>query len=167
VRLADFSDAAEAGRWQAIDDVVMGGQSRSAMLAGERSGVFTGTVSLARGGGFASVRRREQLVDLSRYSALELRLRGDGRRYKLNLRAAGDVDGLVYQASFGTAPGTWQTTRMALEDFAPRFRGRPVRGTLDRRRVCSLGLLISDQQAGPFRLELSSIQATAGAPPDR
>jgi len=161
VQLADFSDPAEANRWQSIDDVVMGGQSSSAMLAGERSGVFAGTVSLARGGGFASVRRSEERVDLSSCSAIEVRCRGDGKRYKLNLRVAGDYDGLVYQAPFETKPGTWQTARMPLQAFTPRFRGRPVEGTLDPRRVSSVGLLISDHQEGAFRLELLSIIATA------
>jgi len=165
VQLADFSDPAEANRWHSIDDVVMGGQSHSAMLAGERSGVFAGTVSLARGGGFASVRRSEQRLDLSSCSVIEIRLRGDGKRYKLNLRVAGEYDGLVYQAPFETEADTWQTARLPFHAFTPRFRGRPVEGTLDRRRVSSVGLLISDHQEGAFRLELLSIIATAAPLP--
>ncbi len=158
--LADFSDPNEAARWLPTDDVVMGGRSSSTMLAGDQVGVFAGNLSLERGGGFASVRRREQLVDLSDYDAIELRMRGDGKRYKFNLRTSNDFDGVVYQAAFETQPGTWMTARLALAAFAPRFRGRPVPGSLDLTLVSSLGLLISDRQAGPFRLELSAITAT-------
>jgi monofunctional biosynthetic peptidoglycan transglycosylase len=159
--LADFTDPEEAARWRSTDDVVMGGRSSSAVRAGDGVGVFAGEVSLERGGGFASVRRRDQPVDLSGRDAIELRVRGDGKRYKLNLRTSGDFDGVVYQAAFETVAGEWQTVRLPLASFAPRFRGRPVTGTLDPARVCSLGLLISDRQAGPFRLEVATIRAAA------
>ena len=157
--LADFHDADEAARWSPTDDVLMGGQSSSAMLAGDGVGIFAGELSLESGGGFASVRRREQVVDLSACDAIELHVRGDGKRYKLNLRTSDSFDGVVYQAAFETQPGTWLTAELFLAGFAPRFRGRPTSGMLDRAHVSSLGLLISDRQAGPFRLEVETIAA--------
>ena len=92
---------------------------------------------------------------------IELRLRGDGKRYKFNLRTSADFDGVVYQASFETQPAIWQTARLAIAAFVPRFRGRVALGTLNPAHVTSLGLLISDRQAGAFRLELSTIAAAA------
>jgi NADH dehydrogenase [ubiquinone] 1 alpha subcomplex assembly factor 1 len=163
--LADFNDADEAARWRPTDDIVMGGQSSSAMQAGDGVGVFAGELSLESGGGFASVRRREQLVDLSACDAIELHVRGDGRRYKLNLRTSVSFDAVVYQAAFATRPGTWQTVTLPLTAFEPRFRGRPAAGTLDRAHVASLGLLISDKQAGPFRLEVKAIAGRSGETP--
>ncbi len=160
ILLADFRDPSEAARWRATDDVVMGGRSASALRAGDGVGIFTGHLSLEGGGGFASVRRIDQAIDLTSCEAIVLAVCGDGRRYKLNLRTSESFDGLVYQAAFATSPGTWQTVELALTDFAPRFRGRPAAGALDPARVRSLGLLVSDRQAGPFRLELSSITAT-------
>ncbi|MBK6683501.1 MAG: CIA30 family protein [Deltaproteobacteria bacterium] len=157
--LVDFSKPSESARWRATDDVVMGGLSSSAMLAGDGVGVFLGTVSLERGGGFASVRRADEAFDLSARDAIELRVRGDGRRYKLNLRTSNLFDGSVFQAAFATQPGTLLTVELPLANFTPRFRGRPADATLDPSRVCSLGLLISDRQAGPFRLEVWSIAA--------
>lgn len=50
--LFDFTDPSAASAWQAIDDRVMGGISRSTLRhdpAGHA--VFEGTVSLARNGG--------------------------------------------------------------------------------------------------------------------
>ena len=55
--LFDFTDPSVASAWQAIDDRVMGGISRSTLrhdAAGHA--VFEGSVSLERNGGFASVR---------------------------------------------------------------------------------------------------------------
>jgi NADH dehydrogenase [ubiquinone] 1 alpha subcomplex assembly factor 1 len=159
--LADFHDAHEAARWLPTDDVVMGGVSSSAMLAGDGAGIFCGELSLERGGGFASVRRRKEVVDLSAYDAVELRVRGDGKRYKLNLRVSDSIDSVVYQGAFETQAGTWMTAELSLAEFEPRFRGRLASGALDRAHVSSLGLLISDRQVGPFRLEVSSIAATS------
>ena len=161
--LADFHDPDEAARWRPTDDVVMGGVSSSAMVPGDGTGIFCGELSLERGGGFASVRRREEVVDLSALDAVELRVRGDGKRYKLNLRVSGSLDGVVYQAVFETQAGAWTSAELPLSEFAPRFRGRPASGALDRAHVSSLGLLISDRQVGPFRLEVSSITALRGA----
>ena len=92
--LADFHEANEAARWTSTDDVVMGGQSSSAMLAGDGVGIFAGELSLKGGGGFASVRRREQVVDLSACDAIELHLRGD-KRYKINLRTSDGVSPVI------------------------------------------------------------------------
>jgi monofunctional biosynthetic peptidoglycan transglycosylase len=157
--LADFRDPGEAARWRPVDDVVMGGRSSSAMRAGDRFGIFAGEVSLEEGGGFASVRRRAQLVDLSACEAVELHVRGDGKRYKLNLLPSDALDGFVHQAAFETRPGTWLRVTLPLALFTPRFQGQPAAGALDRARVSGLGLLISDRQAGPFRLDVESIAA--------
>jgi monofunctional biosynthetic peptidoglycan transglycosylase len=159
MKLVDFTDSREASRWRPIDDVVMGGQSASSVTGEGQTGVFSGAVSLARGGGFASVRRQNQVFDLSGFEVLLVRARGDGRRYKLNLRCSERFDGVVFQAPFDTMPGDWQSIQLPLEGFEPRYRGRPAAGTLDLAHVVSVGLVIADRQAGPFRLEVASIAA--------
>ena len=165
--LVDFSDPGESTRWRPVDDVVMGGRSSSAIRAGEGIGIFTGELSLDRGGGFASVRREDQTVDLSAFEAIELRVRGDGKRYRLNLRTSSAFDGVVFQGAFATEPfvpsvtSVWQAVWLPLPAFVPRFRGRPASGTFDPSRVTGLGLLIADGQVGPFRLEVSGITAAS------
>lgn len=46
--------------------------------------------------------------DLSGYDGLELRLKGDGRRYKLIIRTSSDWDTVGYTAGFDTVEGQWQ-----------------------------------------------------------
>ena len=46
--------------------------------------------------------------DLSAYDGLELRLKGDGRRYKLIIRTSLNWDTVGYTASFDTVAGQWQ-----------------------------------------------------------
>lgn len=149
-----------APRWHAIGDPVMGGASSAVMETADGIGVFRGTVSLERGGGFASVRSEEGIYDLSGFSGLVVRVRGDGKRYGLRLRTSRDLDGVNYQADFQPKGGVWTELRIPFRDFRPKFRGSPVADhpPLDTARVRSFGLIITGRQAGAFRLELDSIR---------
>lgn len=55
--LLDFDDAADVRLWTSVNDVVMGGVSRSEVTQAQ-PGIarFSGIVSLENSGGFASVR---------------------------------------------------------------------------------------------------------------
>jgi len=90
--------------WGTVDDVVMGGVSESRIQWYNRRGVFSGLVSTGNGGGFASVRTRNlsPVLDLSAYEGLELRVRGDGQRYKFLLRTSSGWDSLAYAYGFET-----------------------------------------------------------------
>jgi hypothetical protein len=122
--------------------------------------VFEGTVSLERNGGFASVRSRPLDLGIPGATAFLLEARGDGKRYKLNLRTDDAFDGVNYQAAFQAPEGTWTLVRVPLSGFLPTFRGRRVPGAppLDPARVRQAGLMIADGQAGSFALALRSIR---------
>ena len=127
----------------------------------EGTAAFRGEVSLENGGGFASVRCDFTPRNLGFWRGLALRVRGDGRAYKLRLRDHVAAGGADYQARFGTVPGAWITVRLPFESFAPTSRGKPVPGAgpLDLASVTTIGLLVSEQQAGCFELELGWIGA--------
>ena len=74
--------------WGPLDDVVMGGVSRSTFVTGSSCATFSGVVTSENNGGFAGCRTRalRPALDLRRFEGLRLRLRGDGNRYKLILR---------------------------------------------------------------------------------
>ena len=165
-RLFDFADPAQAGGWAPVDDVVMGGVSRSELRpTAEGTAVFRGTVSLEHDGGFASVRSGAVEFALGGSAGLALRVRGDGRAYKLQLRTDAAFDGVAYQARFTPPAGAWETVRLPFLAFAPTFRGRVLSDAppLDPGAARRLGLLISDRQAGPFALELAWIAAFEAA----
>jgi len=159
--LLDFDDGAELELWRPVDDVVMGGVSSSRFTAsGAGIARFAGTVSLDRGGGFASVRTSLRDWDATGAGAFLLRVRGDGKTYKFTLRTGDSFDGVQYQARFTPAAGEWTEVRLPVTAFVPTFRGRTVPGapTLDPARVRALGFMISDQQAGPFELLVDNIR---------
>jgi hypothetical protein len=157
-----FDSAAAVADWSPIDDGVMGGVSRSCFRhdpAGHA--VFDGVVSLERNGGFASVRSRPMDLGAAGAAAYVLDACGDGKRYKLNLRADDAFDGVNFQAAFVAPAGTWTRLRLPIAAFRATFRGRSVPGAppLDPGRVRQVGLVIADRQAGAFALAVRSIRA--------
>ena len=139
----------------------MGGVSRSRLRfdpAGHA--LFEGEVSLAQGGGFASVRSQPGALGAPGASACVIEVFGDGKAYKLSLFTSDAFDGLSYQSPFRPEAGAWATIRLPLAEFRPSFRGRAVPGApqLDPARLRQLGLTIAERQAGPFALALRSIE---------
>jgi hypothetical protein len=158
-RVIRFDAAAAVADWSAVDDRVMGGVSASRLRHdAEGHAVFEGTVSLANNGGFASVRSRPGDLGVPGALAWLIEVRGDGKRYKLNLRTDDAFDGITYQAAFAPPAGAWTVVRLPLGDFGPTFRGQRVAAPpLDPARVRQAGLMIADRQAGPFALAVRAI----------
>jgi hypothetical protein len=158
--MIDFTTATNLATWQVVNDDVMGGRSSSHFQLTNGVAVFRGEVSLENNGGFASVRSLPARHDLAGADAFLIRVRGDGRRYKFTVRTDLSLDRAIYQAAFTTRPGEWEEHRLPLKDFVPTFRGRVLTAEppLDPAKVSSVGFLISDKQAGPFRLEIAWIK---------
>ena len=173
--LFDFSNPSSnlSEVWGAVDDVVMGGVSQSGFrLVGDRA-IFSGKVSTANNGGFASVRTRNLIppIDLSTYQGIALRVKGDGSRYKFIIRAEGKWDGIGYSYSFDTVKDSWITVKIPFLELIPVFRAKTVSdaGDFNRSQVYSMQLMLSKFEydgglnprfsAGFFQLEIESIKA--------
>jgi len=157
-----FDASAAVTGWSAIDDRVMGGVSRSHLRIDEGGcAVFEGNVSLERNGGFASVRSSRCAFQLAAVSAFWLEVKGDGKRYKLNLRTDDAFDGVNYQAVFAPPAGRWLDIELPLGVFQATFRGRLVNDAepLNPAHLRQVGLMIADRQSGPFSLALRAIGA--------
>jgi NADH dehydrogenase [ubiquinone] 1 alpha subcomplex assembly factor 1 len=158
--LFDFADPNATDAWQAIDDRVMGGISRS-RLRSSASGhaVFEGEVSLERNGGFASVRSSPGERGLPGAETCSIEVRGDPKQFKLSLLTDDGFDSLNYQAKFTPAGSTWQRLHLPLIEFRATFRGREVLEAppLDAARIRQVGLMIASRQAGPFSLDIRRI----------
>ncbi|WAL61190.1 CIA30 family protein [Thermocoleostomius sinensis] len=161
--------------WGALDDVVMGGVSQSGLQLGAAGAFFSGTVSTANSGGFASVRTRnfEPPIDLSGFAGIELRVKGDGNRYKFMLRTETRWDGIAHCYSFDTTPDTWITVQIPFTAFVPVFRAKTVNNApLDPSRIHAMQLMLSKFEydgglnphfePGFFQLQIESIQAYSG-----
>jgi monofunctional biosynthetic peptidoglycan transglycosylase len=161
--LFDFQGATRLPAWEVVNDDVMGGLSTSQFqVLPDGGAVFSGTVRLEHNGGFASVRATPGRGNLCGLAAFVLRVRGDGRRYKFSVRTEADFNAPLYQCGFTTKPGAWEEHRLAFRDFIPTFRGRVLTDVppLNPATLRAVGFLISDKQAGPFRLEIGWIKAS-------
>jgi monofunctional biosynthetic peptidoglycan transglycosylase len=159
----DFQTITNSAAWQVVNDNVMGGVSTSDFRLTNGTAVFLGEVSLANNGGFASVRSLPASHELAVCDAFVIRVYGDGHCYKFTARMDQSFDTAIYQTSFTTKPGEWIEHRLPLKQFVPTFRGRVLSDEppLDPAKVTSVGFLISDKQAGPFRLEIDWIKSAS------
>jgi uncharacterized protein YbjT (DUF2867 family) len=176
--LFDFThpDADLTETWGAVDDVVMGGVSQSTIRLVDHKAIFGGIVSTEQNGGFASVRTRNfsPPMDLSAYQGIELRVVGDGKRYKFITRCEGQWDGIAYCYSFDTIYNYPTTVCIPFQDLIPVFRAKTVQeaSDFDSTKVYSMQLMLSKFEydgelnprfePGAFQLGVESIKAYGG-----
>lgn len=174
----DFQNTSDSAvqLWGALDDVVMGGVSASSLQITAEGALFTGKVSTDNSGGFVSVRTRnfEPALDLAQYAGIELKLRGDGQRYKFFVRDGNGWDSIGYGYSFDTVANQWITVKIPFSEMIPVFRAKIVNNapTLQRDRIYSLQIMLSKFeyngglnphfQQGTFRLEIQTIKGYRG-----
>ncbi|MFB6229998.1 MAG: CIA30 family protein [Salinibacter sp.] len=154
----DFEGKGRA-RWRVESDRVMGGRSTGSAEVAEGALVFTGKV-VTEGGGFSSVRAGRQ-VDLTGYDGIELRVRGGGRTFELDVSDGTESRGreVTRRGSFPTS-GSWETVRVPFDALEESAHGEPVSADpLDLSAVKSIGIYIIDGKGGPFRLEVDWIRA--------
>jgi hypothetical protein len=149
----------------------MGGISESALQAESGAALFTGNVSTANSGGFASVRTRnfEPPLNLSSYSGLELQVKGDGQRYKFLIRDQDSWDSVAYSSSFDTVANEWITVRIPFAEAVPVFRAKTMSTAsgLNPAQIRALQLMLSKFEydgalnphfkPGEFRLLIQAI----------
>jgi len=159
--LFDFTTPDAAKDWQTVNDGVMGGVSTGTFKITQRQTLeFTGTLSLANNGGFASVRTKPKPLGLRPGDALLVKVKGDGRDYTLNLYLDRPLIAFSYRAALPTKKGEWVEVRLPLDQFEATSFGRVVKnaGAVKPAEVNALGVMLSDKKAGPFQLELEWIK---------
>jgi len=151
-------DSVQEARWGIVNDGVMGGRSKGYGEINKGMLRFWGEL-VTRGGGFTSVRSR-QVLDLSSYEGIELRVQGNGRTFEVELS-----DGLRYRgrtvsrrASFETN-SEWQTIRIPFSSFRSSVFGQPVNASpLNTSNIRAVGLYIVDGIDGEFELQVDEIR---------
>ncbi|NBB93525.1 MAG: hypothetical protein GVY32_10205, partial [Gammaproteobacteria bacterium] len=147
-QLIDFEATRTAG-WQVVNDGVMGGRSRGHVEIDDGVLRFNGTL-VTQGGGFTSVRASVDF-DLSDYEGLELRVRGNGRIFEVEVN-----DGQRYgwrsvsrRAPFETG-NKWRTVRVPFSALRATVFGRAVDvPTVKLAEIEQIGVYILDGKDGP------------------
>ncbi len=163
--VTDFTSGSADLGWYVQNDNVMGGRSEGDFAKGQGELVFAGSTN-TDGGGFSSILTQTLQLDLSNYDGIQLRVKGDGRRYTWELQTNARWRGrlISYWADFATRDGEWSTVRVAFSSFIPQFRGYRLDGpALDPSEITAMGLYIYDQQDGAFELRLQNVKAFSAA----
>lgn len=144
--------------WSVVNDTVMGGRSGSTIRLVDNIVTFSGELSLANNGGFASVRAPYSMSN-SAPNKLYLSVMGDGKLYQLRLRVDQYLDGPAFVYQFQTKANQQQTFTLSPHDFSLQYRGRMIesRYQLQFSGVRALGFLISAKQAGEFKLAIHEL----------
>jgi hypothetical protein len=159
--LTDFTQASADLGWYVLNDNVMGGRSEGDFEQAQGQLRFAGRTN-TNGGGFSSIRTQPLQLDLSNHAGIRLAVKGDGRRYTWRLTTAAQWRGrqVSYWADFDTRDGEWSTVDIPFAGFIPRFRGVELDGpALEPGEITGMGLMIYDNQDGPFELLLASVHA--------
>ena len=170
--------------WLALNDTIIGGRSSGVCRVGPEGLVLEADV-VEQGGGFVSCRSPlfSPPLNLGDYRALQLELRGDGRRYKLAVACADGVAGLTelipgglrwvaeFDTSISSPDQPPQLVEIPFAQLRASVRARPLNLPLrfDPAKVTRLqvlhskfgddGQLNAGFRAGPLQLALVAVRA--------
>lgn len=154
----DFTSSSTLTNWYVVDDGVMGGRSAGQLTISEDGyGVFEGDVSLENNGGFSSIRYDVNKMNVSGYTKLKLRVKGDGKNYQVRIKNT-YRDYHSYVKTISTTE-KWQDIEIKLSDMYPTFRGR----TLDMENfshefIEEFAILVGNKKAEKFKLLIDKIE---------
>ena len=166
--LLDFAGPDTAQKWQAVNDNVMGGVSDGRYrITVDKTLEFSGRLSLENNGGFTSVRTKPTNLEINAGDTIIVRLKGDGREYVLNLYTKSRRIAFSYRAPLPTTKDEWTEVSVPLDEFIPTSFGNRVQGMgpVEPNQINSLGFMLSDKKAGPFKLEVDWVKITPAQKP--
>lgn len=156
--LFDFTAKANITNWRIIDDRVMGGVSYGNFkVDNDGHGVFFGSVSTENNGGFSSVRYQFEKRNVSNFSKVSIRLKGDGKDYQFRIKDNRNAY-YSYITSFKTS-GKWETIIIELRDLYPSFRGQTLNKPNFRGEFLEeIVFLVGNKKNESFELKLDNIE---------
>ena len=147
-----FTTKTTVNEWRIVNDGVMGGISKSSlMLTDDGHGKFSGHVSLANNGGFASIQLNTSVKLSEEKKFIVLRVKGDGKAYEFRLKGEiSQSESYVYQF---TTSGEWENIKLPLGEFYPQFRGRKLNyPNFNFNTIEQVSFLIANKQEEDFKL---------------
>jgi len=105
----------------------------------------------------------KQLWDVERYNYLALRIKSDGRKYKVNVQTESlEYTDLHQHRLYARRPGTWETVLIKWSDFVRTNHGIVVepQSEIMTTKVRTIGIGLTDRLPGPFEICVGKIWAT-------
>ena len=173
VLLFDLTDELVCKSWITGSDRDIGGESNCLLSFeteedGSGYSVFSGDIAVEHSGkavrtGYCGIRSPYPKIpiNLEEFRALEIKIRSDLRRYSINVTSDGGIQTDVHQGFVQVDSTGWVTAEVPLETLIHIWKGRPsiFQRSLNTRKVLTVGVSLSDDVPGPFRLEIEYIKA--------
>ena len=147
-----FSTQTKVNEWYIVNDGVMGGISKSSLIVTDAGhGQFSGHVSLANNGGFASIQLNRTIKLAEEKKFIVLRVKGDSKAYEFRLKGEiSQSESYVHQ--FITS-GEWENIKLPISEFYPQFRGRKLSiPNFNFKSIDQVSFLIANKQEEDFKL---------------
>ncbi|CAO3621195.1 unnamed protein product [Mucor hiemalis] len=176
--MAAFKTEKDLKQWAIGCDKDIGGFSEAELdFNPEGTGRFHGNISLnlpanreIKQSGYAAIRtkQKEQTMfgtpcwDTSLFRYLALHVKGDKRKYFVNIQTDGVVKTDLFQHRlFLRTPGEWETVMIPFKDFILTNNGMIQEDQIEmfRQKVKTVGISLMDRQEGPFEIQVDWIKA--------
>ena len=156
--LFDFTENSNMGSWYVVNDTVMGGRSNSALnLNQDGHAVFSGFVTTANNGGFASIRHRCDIQDIEDKNSVLIHLKGDGKPYQLRFKKDRN-DYFSYIYTFETS-GKWERVEIPVNEMYASYRGRTLnKPNFNGNSIEEISILIGNKKNQEFQLIIDKIE---------
>lgn len=147
-------------QWRIVNDGVMGGLSSSKAIVKDDKIIFSGNVSLENNGGFASLRSPIKDYNFEMFSGIEIKIKGDGKRYSISMKETTYFNGCFYTTSFETKKDEWIVVQIPFDQFKLFYFGRETNSNkkIPLNNIKEISVLIGDKQAGSFNAEFDYIK---------
>ncbi|MBT8279796.1 MAG: CIA30 family protein [Bacteroidia bacterium] len=157
IAIYDFKKVKDTTDWFVVNDGVMGGLSQGSLSKNEAGhGLFKGFVTTENNGGFSSIRYQFDEKDVSEFSFIVLKVKGDGKTYQFRIKENASQR-YSYIRDFKTT-GSWETIKIPLTSFYPSFRGYALdKSNYSGMIMEEIALLIGNKKKESFALEIKSI----------
>ncbi|KXN72103.1 CIA30-domain-containing protein [Conidiobolus coronatus NRRL 28638] len=172
--LTEFKKEEDTKDWLVGCDRDIGGKSEANLVyTKNNTGLFTGFTSNhlpehleIKVHGYAALRTKDDLfsddcLDTSPFRYLLLRVKGDHRKYMVNIQTDGIIQTDIYQHRlFLKTPNQWENVLIPFNDFTLTNDGNlePNQTRMFREKVKTVGIGLIDRQEGEFNLEIESIK---------
>lgn len=136
-------------QWRIVNDGVMGGLSSSKVFVNDDNKIiFRGNVSLENNGGFASLRSPVKDYNFENFSGIEIKIKGDGKRYSVSMKETTYFNGYFYTSSFETKKNEWIVVQIPVDEFKLYYFGKETNSNkkLPLNNIKEISLLIGDTQ---------------------
>ncbi|QNL23021.1 CIA30 family protein [Hyphobacterium sp. CCMP332] len=157
ILIIDFNLNTDLSKWNIVNDVVMGGQSRSQIeLTEDGHARFSGHVSLENNGGFASVRYRFDPLSIEGKKFVKILCKGDGSKFQFRLKRSSNEEH-SYKSEFKTS-SKWETIKIRLNSMEPTYRGRkPDLPNYEADNLEEISILIANAKEQDFEILIDKI----------